>query len=442
MPLNSAKNQMLRTKAAVSVWEYKTVKALALFLLLSAPASAVVITLGTSNQAVTFTGTGTNQNGAGTSRVSWGACTYDGTTTTCTVSGSYTGLGNGGTYMFVLAYPGNGLSPLSAVAFPIGSNTIFFNLTAGSFTTSITRTGGSPITFYDPTFTFDFNSFASCAGVAVCAVGPVGTTPGSSITGPIQGAFDLTPVITSSASIITAASYGGFNAIAPATWIEIYGTNLATTLFQVWGGDDFKGAQAPTALGGTTVTIAGKPAYVDFVSPHQVNAQVPSGIPTGIQKVVVTTVGGPSFGTSVTVNPVQPAILAPPVFKFGAGQYAVALFPDNTTYVLPPGVTSAVKTARAKPGDTITLYGVGFGPVTPNIDAGIVVGQANNLPEFKAFFAGVPATVQFAGLVADSVGLYQFNVVVPKVPANDATPFTFSIGSNTGTQTLLLPIGN
>ncbi len=434
---------MLRTKAAVSVWEYKTVKALALFLLLSAPASAVVITLAPSTQAVTLTGTGTNQNGAGTARVSWGACTFDGNNTNCTVSGTYTGLGNGGIYNFFLTYPGNGLSPLSTVASPIGSNTVFFNLTAGSLTFSITPTGGSPIRFYDLTFRFDYDTAtSSCVGVATCAVGLVGTTPGSTITGPINFSYDLTPTIASSASIVTAAAYGGFNAIAPATWIEIYGTNLATTLFQVWGGDDFKGAQAPTALGGTTVTIAGKPAYVDFVSPHQVNVQVPSGIPTGIQKVIVTTVGGPSFGTSVTVNPVQPAILAPPVFKFGAGQYAVALFPDNTTYALPPGTTSAVKTARAKPGDTVTLYGIGFGPVTPNIDAGIVVGQANNLPEFKAFFAGVPATVQFAGLVADSVGLYQFNVVVPKVPASDATPFTFSIGGNTGTQTLLLPIGN
>ena len=99
-------------------------------------------------------------------------------------------------------------------------------------------------------------------------------------------------------------------------------------------------------------------------------------------------------------------------------------------------------TARAKPGDTITLYGVCFGPVTPNIDAGIVVGQSNTLPGFQASFAGVAATIQFAGLVQGSVGLYQFNVVVPKVPANDATPFTFNLGTNTGTQTLLVPIGN
>ncbi len=418
-------------------------KALTLALLLCAPASAVVINLGTSAQAVTLTGIGTNQNGAGTARVGWGSCTYNGTNTTCNVSGPYTGLGNGGTYNFVLTYPGNGLSPLTSVASPIGTDKIVFNLTAGSFTFSITPAGGTPIPFYDLTFSFDYDPLTiACTGVSTCAVGLVGTTAGSTITGPIHGLYDLTPVIASPASVITAASYGGFNAIAPATWIEIYGTNLATTPARVWGGQDFNGTQAPTALGGTTVTVAGKPAYVDFVSPHQVNVQVPSGIPTGSQKVVITTAGGPSIGTSINVNAVQPGILAPAVFKLSQGQYAVALFPDNTTYALPPGVTNAVKTARPKPGDTITLYGVGFGPVTPNIDAGTVVTQANNLPDFKASIGGVPATTQFAGLVAGNLGLYQFNVVVPNVPANDATPFTFSIGGTAGTQTLILPIGN
>ena len=68
--------------------------------------------------------------------------------------------------------------------------------------------------------------------------------------------------------------------------------------------------------------------------------------------------------------------------------------------------------------------------------------QSNTLPSFQAAFAGVPATVQFAGLVQGYLGLYQFNVVVPKVAASDAVPFTFSLNGKAGTQTLLLPIGN
>jgi uncharacterized protein (TIGR03437 family) len=181
---------------------------------------------------------------------------------------------------------------------------------------------------------------------------------------------------------------------------------------------------------------------VDYVSPEQVNAQVPSGIASGSQAVVVTTVGGSSVATTVTVNATQPGILAPPAFKLPAGQYAVALFPDNKTFVLPPATVGGVAAARAKPGDTIILYGVGFGPVTPDISAGLIVQQGNSLTGFQASFAGVPATVQFAGLVQGFLGLYQFNVTVPQVAASDAVPFTFSLGGKAGTRTLILPLGN
>ncbi|HEY1496006.1 MAG TPA: hypothetical protein VGF49_15745 [Candidatus Solibacter sp.] len=421
----------------------KTCRIATLLLFFPAVASGVVLTLGPSSQAVTFTGTGLNASGAGTTRISWGSCTYDGATTTCTVSGPYTGLGTGGTYRFVLTYPGNGPSALGSVASPPGSDLVTFTLSAGTFGFSLAPNGGGdPVTFYNLAFNLSFSTATdSCTGVSVCGVGAVGASTGGTITGPVNGQFDATPVITNPGGVVTATSYGGFSAIAPATWIEIYGRNLATTLQQTWGGGDFKGAQAPTALGGTTVTVGGKSAFVDYVSPGQVNAQVPSGLASGPQPVVVTTFGGASVAFTVTVNATQPGILAPAAFRLPAGQYAVALFPDNLTFVLPPGV-SGVRTARAKPGDTIILYGVGFGPVTPDISAGQIVQQANSLPGFTASFAGVPATVQFAGLVSGFLGLYQFNVVVPQVAASDAVPFTFSLGGKAGTQTLILPIGN
>ena len=416
----------------------------AAFLLLPSVASGVVVTLGPSTQAVTFTGTGRNLSGAGTSRISWGSCAFDGTNTSCIVSGPYTGLGSGGTYKFLLMYPGNGLSPLGTVANPPGSDLVNYTLTAGSFGFTLTPNDGDPVNFYDLNFGLFFSpSTDSCTGLGpVCSVGAVGTTPGATITGPVNGTFDTTPIIGSPGGVITASAYGGSSAIAPATWIEIYGQNLATTLNQLWAGTDFNGLQAPTALGGTRVTVGGKPAYVDYVSPHQVNAQVPSGIASGPQPVIVTTAGGSSIATTVTVNAVEPGILAPGVFKLAAGQYAVALFPDGKTFVLPPGLVAGVPTARAKPGDTILLYGVGFGPVTPDIGAGVIVQQSNSLPSFQASFAGIPATIAYAGLVQGFLGLYQFNVVVPNVSANDATPFAFTLGGKAGTQKLLLPIGN
>ena len=108
---------------------------------------------------------------------------------------------------------------------------------------------------------------------------------------------------------------------------------------------------------------------MDFVSPHQVNAQVPSGVAPGLQPVVITTFGGSSVAFNVNVKAVEPGILAPPQFKLPAGQYVAALFPDGVTFVRLRSDQRRADGARAKAGDTIILYGVGFGPVAPDIQA-------------------------------------------------------------------------
>jgi uncharacterized protein (TIGR03437 family) len=399
---------------------------------------ATVVTLGASAQNFTLTGLGIT-GGNGVSRVTPGTCAYNGATTTCVLSGPYTGLGSGGAWQFTLTYPGDGPSPLTAVTSPPSNNLFYFNLSAGSVSFTLTPAGGNAVQFYDPTESFLYSANAFCSGVSQCSVSAVGQSAGGTIAGPVTGSFDATPVVN---SVISASAYGGFNAITPATWIEIYGTNLATVSQQTWAQANFTNGVAPSALGGSAVTVNGQPAYVDYVSPHQVNVQVPSGIPTGKDSLVVTTFGGASAGTTVTVNAVEPGILAPSVFDLPAGQYVVALFPNGATYALPPGVTNAVPTQRAVPGNTLMLYGIGFGPTTPSINAGVTVAEANNLQGVQVLIGGQQAVVQYAGLVQGFLGLYQFNVVVPNVSANDATPVTFSLNGTQVPQTLLLPVGN
>jgi uncharacterized protein (TIGR03437 family) len=415
---------------------------LALFLT-ALPASAIV-TLGQSTQNFSITGIGPNASGAGQNNVTWGTCAFDGTNTNCTLSGPYTGLGAGGTYSFVVSYPGKGAFPLNAVSQSPGSNLFYYQATNNfSLVITLTPTTGAPINFYSfANFDFFFTTAATCTGVPAgsCAVGQVGATPNATMTGPITGSFDPTPAIRASSGVISAGGYGGFSSIAPATWIEIYGVNLANLPTKTWGTADFTGNQAPTALGGTTVTIAGLPAYTDFVSPGQVNVQVPSGVPTGPQPVVVTTAGGASLVYSVNVNPLEPGLLAPASFLVNGNQYAVALFSNTLTYVLPFNL-GGVLTARAKAGDNITFYGIGFGPVTPNIPAGQLVQQTNQLQaNVQITFAGTPAIVSYAGLVFTDAGLYQFNVVVPKVAASDTVPIAFTLNGVPSTQNLVLAI--
>jgi uncharacterized protein (TIGR03437 family) len=408
-------------------------------------ASAQTATYTNSNQNVKMTGLG-GSGGVGQTSVIWGNCVYNGTNTVCTVTAPYTGAGGGGTIDIVFSYHGNGPSPLLANSISPGSIYITFALTpgsSGSFAVSLTENAGQTVTFLSSNFTFYFTSAASCSGTSVsaCDIGHVGVTPGAVITGPVYGVFDQTPVIRTSQGVISASAYGAFSAVAPGTWMEIYGTNLANVASQTWATADFNGNAAPAALGGTTVTIGGQSAFIDYVSPGQVNAQVPSNIPTGKQPVVVTTPGGTSVAYTIAVNTTEPGLLAPAVFDLGGAQYVAALYANGTTYVLPPGAVSGVTAARAQPGQTIVFYGVGFGTVAPNIPAGQIVTLPNQLAgNFQIYFNGTPATVSFAGLVDGYLGLYQFNVVVPNVSASDTVPVTFSLNGTPGTQALVIPI--
>jgi uncharacterized protein (TIGR03437 family) len=237
--------------------------------------------------------------------------------------------------------------------------------------------------------------------------------------------------------VISASSFGAFSAIAPGSWIEIYGSNLASTTAN-WN-NSFTGVNAPTALANTTVTIAGLNAFIDYVSPGQVNVQVPSGVSSGAQQVVVATAAGQSAAFPITVNGTEPGLLAPPSFKVGATQYVTALLSDGVTYVLPSGAISGLTTRPAHVGETIVMYGVGFGPVNPSTPAGQIVPQApgNSLTTpLAVFFGPAQATLSYFGLAPGYVGLYQFNVVVPNVAASNAVPVTFVLGSSDNLQTL------
>jgi uncharacterized protein (TIGR03437 family) len=81
-----------------------------------------------------------------------------------------------------------------------------------------------------------------------------------------------------------------------------------------------------------------------------------------------------------------------------------------------------VNRTPAKPGETIVVYGTGFGATQPSISATAPVPSPlalANLQDLRVRIGGVDAAVAFAGLI--SPGLYQFNVVVPLLNDGDQT---------------------
>ncbi len=111
---------------------------------------------------------------------------------------------------------------------------------------------------------------------------------------------------------------------------------------------------------------------------------------------------------------------SPAFFTIDNGVYAAALHADYTlvgSANLLPGVT----TLPAQPGETILIYGTGFGPTSPPTPTAQLVTAPVALPanSVQVTIGGVNATVVYAGLV--EAGTYQLNVTVPaSLPSGDA----------------------
>ena len=113
----------------------------------------------------------------------------------------------------------------------------------------------------------------------------------------------------------------------------------------------------------------------------------------------------------------------------------------NGSFVAPPGSIAGATTQRAHAGDTVLMYGIGFGTVSPSNPPGQITELTNNLTSaLNISIGGTSATTSYAGLAPTFVGLYQFNVVIPQVPAGDQVPLTFTLGGTSGSQTLYLAI--
>ena len=94
----------------------------------------------------------------------------------------------------------------------------------------------------------------------------------------------------------------------------------------------------------------------------------------------------------------------------------------------------------AKPGEIVTLYGTGFGAVTPAVGSGqLAQGETTLVLPLEILIGQAPATKQYSGLSPGSVGLYQFNVVIPD-GVTGTLPVTFTLGGVPGTQTLSIAV--
>jgi uncharacterized protein (TIGR03437 family) len=213
--------------------------------------------------------------------------------------------------------------------------------------------------------------------------------------------------------------------IESGSWVSIYGTNLGGCT-ALWNGD------FPTTLGGTSVTLDSRPGYLWFVSPTQINVQAPDDGMNGSVNVVVKTAGGMASST-VTLAQYAPA------FSLFSSKYPAAIVSKTNGYdSIGPTGALPFPTRPVKAGETIILFGGGFGPTNPPVSSGKPYsGAAPCVTTPQVTIGGVPATVSFAGIAG--AGLYQINVIVPNAGSGDQ-PLQASVGGVTTQGNLFLTL--
>ncbi len=245
----------------------------------------------------------------------------------------------------------------------------------------------------------------------------------------VLSAPGVTPAMPTITGIVNDASFAAGGPVSTGSWVAIFGTLLAPVQdSRKWNeATEIINGQLPLSLDSTSVTVNGKPAVVEYISPTQVNIQPPDDSTVGPVQVVVQTASGAT--APFTVNY---ATFAPGLFPASA-PYIVAQHADNSY------VTSA---APAKPGEVIILWGTGFGPAKPAVPAGQVFSGANGLANsVTVTIGGQNAQVDFSGVVG--AGLVQINVHVPSSVNNgDAAVIATVGGESTQTTSNMIPIHN
>jgi uncharacterized protein (TIGR03437 family) len=221
-------------------------------------------------------------------------------------------------------------------------------------------------------------------------------------------------------SIVNAAS-GDFTQMARGSYISILGQNLGTeagppTAFPI-----------PTTLGGAQVTV--KPAagtatfraFLYYTSPAQINAVLPSAVPSGPADVTVTVGNATS-----TARRIQVADTSFGMFTINSQPSGIAIAQNYE----PPGAVSLnVYTNPAKPGQTLILWGTGLGPYTASAEDGPPqAGNIVNISDVEVVVAGVSIKPFYAGRAPGIAGVDQINFTLPaQAPIPDGCSLTIQV---------------
>jgi uncharacterized protein (TIGR03437 family) len=209
-------------------------------------------------------------------------------------------------------------------------------------------------------------------------------------------------------------------ALAPGTIVQIYGQNLAATTGTA------ATVPLPTAMNSSSVIIGGMEAPLYYVSPGQIDAQIPFELQPGQQYQVIVLTNG----ALTTPQPIQLSTVSP----------GLAASPDGTLIAQHSDGSLVSQTSPAMGGEYLVAYLAGLGDTT----VPVVSGTASPLSPLAMpsntvglTINGAQSPIYFAGLTPGLVGLYQLNFQVPAgLPSGNIT-IVVSQNGQSSNQTVL-----
>ncbi len=225
--------------------------------------------------------------------------------------------------------------------------------------------------------------------------GPASASTSINVTSPVTGS----PAVT---ALANGASFR--RSYAPGMVLTVFGSALAPSTWQA------ATLPLPVQLAGASATINGLAAPLYFVSPGQLNVQVPFEIPVNTTAELVVTNNGKTARSTFDVAAAAPAI-----------------FSDLNGNIVP--------SAAFSPGQVATIFITGQGVVSPTVPTGAAppAGTAlSNLPapvQSTSVTVGTSgAPIQFIGIPPGLVGVLQINFEVPGGLAPGPQPVAVTVG--------------
>jgi uncharacterized protein (TIGR03437 family) len=233
--------------------------------------------------------------------------------------------------------------------------------------------------------------------------------------------YPATPPSVSANGVVNGASFANGASIAPGAIVAIFGSNMSNTNAQATV------TPLPITLGQASVTFNNEPAPLFYASSGQINAQVPFDIAPGTAIVQVTRGASVSAGQPVSVANVSPGIF-------------IVDQPNNIGAIIHSNGTVVAAAAPARPGEFLSIYCTGLGPLTSPVQSGSPGPSTPPLPQTTTApvvkLGNASLTPSFSGLAPTFVGLYQVNFQMPAFVGAGNQTIQLSIGgvvSNTAT---------